>query len=78
MDKVTKEVSIEISALGATAVLAHVTEYRADEGIYVYDLYDADDNLVAKSRYSLIADAPFELTQEDIDILNPPVVEEEV
>lgn len=78
MNKVTKEVSIEISALGATAVLAHVTEYRADEGIYVYDLYDADDNLAAKSRYVAVADAPFELTQEDIDILNPPVVEEEV
>jgi hypothetical protein len=76
MNKVTKEVSIEIPALGATAVLAHVTEYRVEEGIYVFDLYDADNNLVAKSRYSLIADAPFELTQADIDILNSPVEEE--
>jgi hypothetical protein len=76
MDKVTKEVSIEIPALGSTAVLAHVTEYRVEEGIYVFDLYDADNNLVAKSRYSLIADAPFELTQADIDILNSPVEEE--
>lgn len=78
MNKVTKEVSIEISALGATAVLAHVTEYRVEEGIYVFDLYDADNNLVAQSRYVAVADAPFELTQDDIDILNPPVVEEEV
>lgn len=74
---IEKIVSIEIPALEVTATKAVVAEYRAEEGVVVYDLY-ADDNLVAKSRYSLIADAPFELTQEDIDILNPPVVEEEV
>jgi hypothetical protein len=67
--KVEKEVNIEIPALNTTAVLAHVTEYRVEEGVYVYDLYDADDNLIAKSRYIAVADAPFELTQEDIGIL---------
>jgi len=67
--KVEKEVNIEIPALNTTAVLAHVTEYRAEEGVYVYDLYDADDNLIAKSRYITVADAPFELTQDDLGIL---------
>lgn len=67
--KVEKEVAIQIPALDTTAVIAHVTEYRAEEGIYVFDLYDAVGNLVAKSRYAYIADAPFELTQEDIDLL---------
>jgi len=76
--KVEKEVSIEIPALNTTAVKAHVTEYREAEGIIVFDLYDADGALIAKSRYIAVADAPFELTQEDIDILNPPVEEEAV
>ena len=75
--KVEKEVSIEIPALNTTAVKAHVIEHRVEEGLYVFDLYDVDNNLVAKSRYIAVADSPFELTQEDIDILNPPIVEEE-
>lgn len=75
---IEKIVSIEIPALEVTATKVVVTEYRAEEGLCVFDLYDADNNLVAKSRYVATADAPFELTQEDIDILNPPVVEEEV
>lgn len=75
---IEKIVSIEIPALEVTATKAVVTEYRAEEGLYVFDLYDADNKLVAKGRYIAVADAPFELTQEDIDILNPPVVEEEV
>ena len=76
--KVEKEVNIAIPAIAATAVIAHVKEYREDEGVYVFDLYDADGKLVAKDRYKAVADAPFELTQEDINILNPPVEEEAV
>jgi hypothetical protein len=63
---INKIVDIEISALGVTSVKAVVTEYRESEGVVVYDLYDSADDLVAKSRYSLIADAPFEFTEADI------------
>ena len=75
--KVEKEVNIAIPALNTTAVVANVKEYREDEGVYAFDLYDADGNLVAKDRYKAVADAPFKLTQGDLDIINPPVVDEE-
>lgn len=75
---VTKEVNIPIPALNDTATLAHVTAYREAEGVYVYDLYNADNLLIAKSRYGLIGAAPFELTEADIEILNtPPPVDPE-
>ena len=67
--KVEKKVNVEIPALNTTAVVANVKEYRADEGVYVFDLYDVDGNMVAKDRYKAVADAPFELTQEDLSIL---------
>lgn len=70
---IDKSVSIGIKALGITADTAQVTEYREDEGVYVYDLY-AGGELVAKSRYVKITDAPFELSQEEIE--NLKIVEE--
>ena len=66
---IEKPVEIKINALGITTDTVQVTEYRESEGVYVYDLY-ANGELVAKSRYVKVENAPFEVTQEEIDGLN--------
>jgi hypothetical protein len=40
-------------------VKAVVTAHDTAQGIYVFDLFDADGIMIAKSRYCLAADAPF-------------------
>jgi len=77
MMKVTKEVSVPIPALNDTATLAHITAYQETESVCAYDLYNANSLLIAKSRYDLLGDAPFDLTEEDILVLNPPPPEPE-
>jgi hypothetical protein len=62
---VEKDVSVEIPALGVMAVKAAVTAHDTAQGIYVFDLFDAGGNLVAKSRYIAVDNAPFELTEEE-------------
>lgn len=68
---VEKDVNVEIQALGVTAVKAVVTAHDTAQGIYVFDLFDAGGNLVAKSRYIAADNAPFELTEDECSILNP-------
>ena len=53
-------VNVPIPALGVTAVSADVHEFGG--GVYTYDLYDANGIMVAKSRYSDEASAPFTLS----------------
>lgn len=64
---IVKQVSIPIAAIGRTAIVAQVVEAR--DGIVVYHLYDVD-GMIAMSRYSLTADAPFTLTSEEVAELN--------
>lgn len=67
---IVKTVNVPIAALGRTATEAQAKEIVS--GVVVFDLFDAD-GLVAFNRYALPADAPFVLTQAEIDALTSPV-----
>lgn len=67
---IEKQVSVPVEALGRTATVAQVKEFV--DGVYVFDLLDAD-GMVAFNRYALPADAPFVLTQGEVDALTAPV-----
>lgn len=72
-----KTVEVYIPALDVTVVTASVKEHRIEDGVYVFDLLDADGSMIAENRYAAPEDAPFELTLEELLELNPPPVEEE-
>lgn len=67
---ISKPVNVTVAALGRTATSAEVKAF--EDGVYVFDLRDAD-GLLAFNRYAVPADAPFTLTQEEIDALSAPV-----
>lgn len=62
---------VNVDVLGVLAVKALVVKHDISQGIYVFDLFDSSGNLIAKSRYCLVNDAPFELTEDECSILNP-------
>ena len=53
-------VNVPIPALNTVAVDADVHEFSG--GVYTYDLFDASGTMVAESRYSDPATAPFTLS----------------
>jgi hypothetical protein len=69
---IIKTVNVPVEALARIATEAQVKDLV--DGVYVFDLYDAE-GLVAFNRYALPANAPFTLTQEEIDALVEPVEE---
>ena len=77
---IEKEVNIQV--LDQIAVKAVVKELRNsletnNKDLYVFDLYDEDGVCLASDRYELAEDAPFELTEEEIEELQNPRVEDE-
>ena len=63
---ISKQVSVPVAALGRTASEARVSSFT--DGVYTFDLLDSD-GVVALSRYAAPIDAPFTLTQLEIDEL---------
>jgi len=63
----------DIIAINEIAVTAHVKAILNNNFIKV-DLYNDKDECIATNRRIAMP----ELTQEQIDIINPPVIEEEV
>ena len=72
---------VNVAVLDKTADTAIVKEYRADEDVFVFDLaetvLDQDGNsslnVLASDRYEKQSDAPFTLTQEEMDELTGAV-----
>ena len=58
---------VSVQVLDETANLAKVKEYR-NNSMYVFDLY-LDEEVLATDRCELVENAPFELTEEEINAL---------
>jgi len=72
MSSIIKDV--EIRVLDKLAVRAVVKEFRNSEetsnlDLYVYDLLDENENVISSDRYAFMEDAPFKLTEEELDKL---------
>ena len=72
MSNVIKDV--EIHVLDKLAVKAVVKEFRNSEetsnlDLYVYDLIDEGGNIISSDGYTFAEDAPFKLTEEELDKL---------
>lgn len=67
--------SVQVNVLDKTADTALVKEYRANEDVFVFDLAetvtDAEGNIslniLASDRYAFGKDAPFSLSQDELN-----------
>ena len=80
VDKKIKKIKEDYKINDKVAKSDQVKANKTDAGgnFYVYDLYDANGNLIALNRYVFknSEQQPFEeLTEEEELILNPPYVE---
>lgn len=66
---ISKSVSVVVEALGRTATEAQVASVSGS--LVTFDLLDADGE-IARGRYCALADAPFSLTQGEVDELTQP------
>ncbi len=71
---------VEVKVLNETADIALVKEYREAEDIYVFDLVksveekkgditDITYQILAQNRYAKVKDAPFTLTEDELEEL---------
>jgi len=61
----------DYKVLDVDVAIANIKGYDPEQNIIICDLLDANDSVLASDRYYQLGEQPFDLTEDDLNMLEP-------